>query len=76
MKNDPKQLLSKYGTVKICKVIADKVLTIVITDGFSENGINTLKFLKDCTDLFPDFKNVETCITENNFAMLVSVKSW
>lgn len=76
MKKDPKQVLSKYGTVKTCKVIADKVLTIVITDGFSENAKNSFEFLKTCTDLFPEYKSLETCITENNFAMLVSVKSW
>lgn len=63
------QKLSKYGTVKTCKVIKDNVVTIVVTDGFKE--MKSFEFLQDCSTLFPNHIIVETAITENNFAMIV-----
>lgn len=63
--------LSKYGFVRTCKIIKDSVVTIVVTTDFNEKAINTFDFLKDCTELFPNYPKLETCITENNFAMLV-----
>lgn len=63
--------LSKFGTVKTCKVIKDKVVTIVLTDGFNEKATGTFEFIGECTKLFPNYPILETCITENNFAMLV-----
>lgn len=66
--------LSKFGTIKTCKLVTENVATIVITDGFSEKGMDVLSFLKECTELFPEHKIMETCITEQNFAMVVLVK--
>lgn len=63
--------LSKYGSVKTCKVIAEKIVTIVITDGFNCNSANTFKFLEDCTKLFPEYPIMETCVTDDNLAILV-----
>jgi hypothetical protein len=63
--------LSKYGTVKTCKRIGENVATIILTNGFSENATTTFEFLKDCMDLFPDLPALETCITENNLAVIV-----
>jgi hypothetical protein len=63
--------LSKYGLVKTCKVVHEKVVTIVITSGFSENAIKTFEFLKTCTECFPNHPITETLITEKDFAMVV-----
>jgi len=38
--------LSKYGIVKTCKVINENIVTIVITDGFSQNSEKTFEFIK------------------------------
>jgi hypothetical protein len=65
--------LSKYGTVKTCKLVHEKVVTIVVTKDFSENAIKTLEFLKECTECFPNHPFLETCITESHFAMVVLV---
>ena len=67
--------LSKYGLVKTCKLVSDNVATIVLTDGFTGNAMETFAFMKDCQNCFPDHKVMETCITEQNFAMLVLTKS-
>lgn len=64
------KILSKYGTVKTCKAIRN-IVTIVLTDGFSENAGNTFEFMKVCTELFPNHPIIETCITEKDFAMIV-----
>ena len=63
--------LSKYGSVKTCKVVAEKVVTIVITDGFKCSSNNVFKFLEECTQLFPEYPMMETCITDDNLAILV-----
>ena len=65
--------LSKYGTVKTCKLVHEKVATIVLTKDFSENAIKTFEFLKECTECFPEHPILETCITESHFAMVVLV---
>ena len=65
--------LSKYGTVKTCKLVSENVATIVITKDFSENAINTFAFLKECSECFPNLPIMETCITESDFAMVVLV---
>ena len=65
--------LSKYGTVKTCKLVNEKAATIVLTKGFSENAITTFEFLKECQECFPDHPILETLITESNFAMVVLV---
>lgn len=72
---NPIEKLSKYGTVKTCKIINENVVTIVITDGFSQKSDNTLDFMKDCIDLFPNYRIMETCITEDNLAIMVLRKS-
>lgn len=66
--------LSKYGTVRTCKIVNGSVVTIVITDGFSQKSESTLGFIKDCTELFSDFPSMETCITEDNLAIIVLKK--
>ena len=66
--------LEKYGVVKTCKVIKDEVVTIVLTDGFNENAMKTFEFLAKCQELFPEFKNMETCVTEQNCAIVVLTK--
>ena len=66
--------LSKYGTVRTCKIVNGNVVTIVITDGFSQKSESTMGFMKDCIDLFPDFPSMETCITEDNLAIMVLKK--
>lgn len=68
------QKLSKYGTVKTCKLVHENVATIVITKGFSENADKTFAFIDECIMAFPDHPVVETLITEKDFAMLVLVK--
>lgn len=71
---NPIERLSKYGDVKTCKLVHEKVVTVVITKGYNENAIQTFDFLKECTDCFPDHPILETCITETNFAMVVLVQ--
>ncbi len=64
--------LSKYGTVKTCKVIKNNVVTIVVTNGFKE--MKSFDFLQECSELFQKYEIIETAITENNFAMVVLSK--
>lgn len=66
--------LSKYGEVKTCKVINNQIVTIVLTNGFSDNLRSTSSFINACTDLFPEFPILETCITDNILAILVLKK--
>jgi len=66
--------LSKYGAVKTCKIVAENVVTIVITDGFKCSSDNVFKFLEECTRLFPDHPIMETCVTDENLAILVLKK--
>lgn len=66
--------LSKYGLVKTCKVVNKNVVTIFITKGFNLKAIDTLAFLKESSECFPEHTIMETCITETDFAMLVLVK--
>lgn len=65
-----KKKLSKYGKVVSCKVINDTVATIILTDGFSANAVTTFDFLRACTECFPDFPVMATCITEKNLAIV------
>lgn len=65
--------ISKFGTVKTCKLVNENVATIVLTKGFNEKAINTFDFLKECTECFPNHPILETCITESHFAMVVLV---
>lgn len=67
--------LSKYGTVKTCKVVSEKVVTIVVTDGFKCSSDNVFKFLEECTQLFPEHPIIETYITDDNLAILVLKQS-
>lgn len=71
---DPIKKLSAYGVVKTCKVVANTVVTIVITSEFYNGARNTFELLKDCTDLFPDYPILETCITEEKLAIIVLSK--
>lgn len=71
---DAIEKLSKYGVVKTCKVIKDQVVTIVLTSGFKPDMKNTFGFIEDCVELFPDYPKMETCITEENCAILVLTK--
>jgi hypothetical protein len=68
------ETLSKYGTVRTCKVIKEQVVMIVLTDGFTQNAMKTFEFLGKCQDLFPDFPKMETCVTEENCAIVVLTK--
>jgi len=70
-KNKAIEKLSKYGTVRTCKIVNDCVVTIVLTDGFSEETMSTLNFIKEAKSLFSDFPIMETLITEENLAILV-----
>jgi hypothetical protein len=63
--------LSKYGTVRTCKIVDDSIVTIVLTNGFSQESDRTLEFIRDCLALFTDFPSMETCITEDNLAIIV-----
>jgi hypothetical protein len=63
--------LSKYGTVKTCKLVHENVAIIVLTKDFSESAIKTFEFLRECTECFPNHPIIETCITEEHFAMVV-----
>jgi len=63
--------LSKYGLVITCKIIDNSIVTIVLTEGFSQSSTHTLNFMKDCLNLFPEFPIMETCITENSLAIVV-----
>ena len=47
---------------------------IVLTDGFTENAMKTFEFLGKCQELFPDYPKIETCITEENCAIVVLTK--
>lgn len=66
--------LRKYGEVKTCKIVMDKVVTIVLGKGFSTNATTTFDFINDCTTLFPEFKVVETMITDEDLAIVVLIK--
>lgn len=68
------EVLSNYGTVRTCKVIKDQVVTIVLTHGFTENAMKTFEFLGKCQELFPDYPKMETCVTEENCAIVVLTK--
>jgi hypothetical protein len=68
------EILSKYGTVRTCKVIKEQVVTIVLTTGFTENARKTFEFLDKCQELFPDYPTVETCIVEENCAIVILTK--
>ena len=72
----PIEKLSKYGVIRTCKIVNESVVTIVITEGFSQKSENTLAFMKDCIDLFPYYPSMETCITEDNLAIMVLKKTY
>lgn len=63
--------LSKYGTVRSCKIVNGNAVTILLTKGFNQKAIDTFDFLKKCTELFPEHPILETCITESDLAFLV-----
>lgn len=71
---DPIEVLSEYGAVKTCKVVKEQVVTIVLTDGFTENAIKTMEFMAKCQELFPDYPALETCVTEKDCAIIVLTK--
>ena len=71
---DAIEKLSKYGTVKTCKEVSKQVVTIVLTEGFTENAKKTFYFLEDAQSLFPKYRNIETLVTEENLAILVLTK--
>jgi len=66
--------LSKFGTVKTCKIIRETLVSIVLTDGFSTNARDTFDFMKVCMESFPEYPIMETCITDENLAIIVLVK--
>lgn len=68
------ELLSKYGLVKTCKIVNNQIVTIVLTEGFKENMKITFEFLNKCQELFDDYPKMETCITEENLAIIVLSK--
>ena len=67
--------LSKYGLVRTCKIINDSIVTIVLTDGFSQESEHTLGFIKEAKKLFAEFPIIETLITEDLLAIMVLRKS-
>lgn len=73
---EQKQLeaLSVFGLVITCKEVHPDVVTVVLTDGFSDNFAKTSKFIGKVTELFPNHPIMKTCITDDNFAMVVLVK--
>jgi len=66
--------LSEFGAVRTCKKVHEDVVTIVLTDGFSESFEKTTKFMEKCTELFPNHPKMVTMITEEDFAMVVLTK--
>lgn len=66
--------LSEYGTVRTCKKVHDEVVTVCITDGFSENFVKTTECIGKIQQAFPEHKKLETCITEDNFCLIVLKK--
>lgn len=66
--------LSKYGAVKTCKIVNEQVVTIVLTTGFTTNAMSSIEFLKTSRDLFPDYPKIETCVTEENCAIVILTK--
>ena len=62
--------LSNYGNVKTCGMVSKNVAVIVVTN-FDNEATNTLDFLSDAKELFPDLDHVSVCEIENDFAMLV-----
>jgi fatty acid/phospholipid biosynthesis enzyme len=69
-----KQQLSEYGLVRTCKKVHDDVVTVCITDGFNENVLKTMECLGKIQDAFPEHKTLETCVTEENFCLVVLKK--
>lgn len=63
------ETLSKFGFVKTCKIIDDSIVTIVVTR--DKAPINTLHFLKACTESFPNHPLAETAVIDENLAILV-----
>jgi hypothetical protein len=61
--------LSKYGAVRTCKNVHPEIVTIILTDGFSEK--NTMNVLGLITESFPDYPILETCIMETNFCCVI-----
>ena len=68
------EVLSEFGAVRTCKEVKNQVVTIVLTDGFSVNAIRSMKFINRCGELFPDYPNLETFITDENLAIVVLTK--
>ena len=66
--------LSEYGLVRTCKLVHPDVVTIVMTDGFSENMMKSMGALELMQNSFPDHPVLETCITEENFCCVVLKK--
>ena len=66
--------LTEYGTVRTCKQVHDDVVTVVMTDGFSENLMKSMKAMELITEAFPDHPILETCIMEENFCCVVLTK--
>ncbi len=63
--------LSEYGTVRTCKQVHDDVVTVVITEGFSENLMTGMAAMKLITDAFPDHPILETYVTEKDLCIVV-----
>lgn len=72
--NDLIDQLSEYGLVRTCKKVHDDVVTVCITDGFKENALKTMECLGKIQNAFPDHKKLETCLTEENFCLVVLKK--
>lgn len=66
--------LYKFGVVKTCKVINNSIVTIVLTDGFTENAMKTFEFIGECQKCFPEYPVIETCITQKDLAIIVLKK--
>lgn len=71
---NPIEVLSKYGEVKTCKAIEGVAVMILVTTGFSQDGMGSFLFIKDCLACFPDYGHVDNCISEEGLGMVVLTK--
>lgn len=66
--------LGRFGLVKTCKMVSEDVVTIILTDGFSCSAIKTFEFIGECQKCYPNHTVLETCVTEDNLAIIVLKK--
>lgn len=65
------QQLTAFGAVKTCKVIDEKIVTIVVTNEPNQKHLDTLGLMNKATKLFPEYPTLETAIAETHLFILV-----